>query len=212
MQHLFSGISNNTIVIVRLLTAAAVDSQAQFFNRSLPTLTSKHITFTLLLDPSMILPVAWLIAGEYRFYWRCINLIALSGHLILVTGDLEKVGKCTNLQKNLTGVNRFSKNSKGINIRRHYGQWSSSLISNVLQRFPGGVKKKVLCISELTQHFQKCFADYDSSTRVQQKMCKAIGLPRNLVFLFQVEMDCMGKYESKTVTIRDIGKPLSCLW
>ena len=61
-----------------------------------------------------------------------------SGHLILLTDDLENVGKCKNLQK-------FS-------------------FYSIFPLFQIEWKTKVLWISEITQHFQKCFTDNDSGT------------------------------------------------
>ena len=74
-----------------------------------------------------------------------------------------------------------------------------SLFPTILIRFPTfqcRVENKVLWISEVTQHFEKCFTDYDRGTRALQKVCGEIGLPHNLVVLFQVENWLLGKSEN----------------
>ena len=58
-------------------------------------------------------------------------------------------------------------------------------------------KQRVLRISEITQYFQKCFTDYDGVLGLYKKnLRRDIGLPNNLVFLFQVENDFHGKSEN----------------
>ena len=44
-----------------------------------------------------------------------------------------------------------------------------------------------MLVSEIPQHFQKCFTDYDRGTPALKKMCEAMGLLHSLVFLFRVE-------------------------
>ena len=62
--------------------------------------------------------------------------------------------------------------------------------------FPGRVENKVLWISEITEHFQKCFTDCAKGTPARQKMWGDRGLPHQLVFRFQVENGLHGKSEN----------------
>ena len=57
-------------------------------------------------------------------------------------------------------------------------------------------KHKVLWISEITQHFQKYFIDYDRGSWALQKSARLLEVaPHNLVFLFQVD-ELHGKSEN----------------
>ena len=68
-----------------------------------------------------------------------------------------------------------------------------SKMSLRFRNFPDRMEnKKALWISEIAQHFQKCFMDYDRGAQaLQKKMCEAIwGLQQNvvnIVFLFQMK-------------------------
>ena len=50
--------------------------------------------------------------------------------------------------------------------------------------FPSRVEPKELRISEVIQHFKKCFTDYDTGTPALQKMCGATGVTAQLSLPF----------------------------
>ena len=101
----------------------------------------------------------------------------VSGHQILITDDLENVGQCKNLQKcserqillTTIGSQKFQRVSQFRMITAHNHRRCLQK-SCCFPLFPGRVENKKCYGSEITQHFQKCFTDYDRCTWALPKM------------------------------------------